>query len=95
MDSYQLRATRTVIKTQSNGLVIVKSDFSRGADLRFKEDAFVLCAYLPHDDVELNQIAGRSSRTMKTHYCHVVCIDKVLDMASVSDWLKCRSSGQL
>lgn len=36
MDSPSLKTTRMVITTQSSGLVIVKSDFYRGADLRFK-----------------------------------------------------------
>lgn len=44
-------------------IVIMPRNFGRGTDLRFKVDAAVFVAFQPAHMAELNQLAGRCSRT--------------------------------
>ena len=69
MTEAKLLQARSFLKEEESGLIVMDRKHGRGADVRFKKDSYVLVTFQPENEVELNQYAGRSSRTMKQHYC--------------------------
>ena len=69
MTEAKLLQARSYLRQEERGLIVMDRKYGRGADVRFKVDSYVLVIFQPDNEVELNQYAGRSSRTMKQHYC--------------------------
>ena len=61
----KLLQARSYLKEEDNGLVVIDRKFGRGSDIRFKVDSYVIVTFVPDNELELMQLAGRSSRTMK------------------------------
>ena len=84
-----------IIRHLDRGIVIAGRDFGRGSDIRFSVDSHVIVSFTPISTEELNQLSGRSSRTMKTHHCDVIIHDTRVYTESFKDWLEARSYHKL
>ena len=67
----------------STGIIVALDKYGRGTDLRFLKDSHVIVGYLPNNLNEANQLAGRSSRTMKNHNADIIFHEAHLDADTV------------
>ena len=74
---------RNYLKEENEGLIVLDRKYGRGSDIRFKVDSFVLVTFIPNDTLELTQLAGRSSRTMKQHSCAVVTQHNIMNADNI------------
>ena len=74
---------RKYLKEESEGIIVLDRKYGRGSDIRFKVDSYVLVTFIPNDSLELTQLSGRSSRTMKQHCCAVVTQHETMDADNI------------
>ena len=91
-DSKALQA-RNYLKAVSKGLIVIDRQFGRGLDIRCKVDSHVLITFEPRDQIEAQQMAGRSSRTMKTHECSVVVQNNSIDAEVIRERVAAAGGG--
>lgn len=83
------------IRHQDKGVLLATRRFGRGVDLRFKIDSIVIVAFVPRSMAELTQLAGRSSRTMRTHRCQLFAVSKTIQSEAMESYLEAQSAEPL
>ena len=66
-EDHQVKSIRACIRHLSKGVFVALEKYGRGTDLRFDRNSYVVIAFSPDRMDHVQQMIGRSSRTMEAH----------------------------
>ena len=90
-----LQSARALMSQMTAGVLIVSSDYGRGADLRFACDSHVIVPYQLATMSELHQLTGRSSRTGGQAYGTLIYQTRQLDAEAIERCLSANDAANI